>query len=875
MSAKHVVALARSTARSGSLWLSQPAGSQTLSRITSTRRRRYPQLRLSPTRILALRLRSKTPAQKKAYAHAFEFAIQQRADRLPLLLLQTWLARQDIQNERRVYARLRSITPSEWDDRFQSLAAVGWSKEDLDHWIWILSGEGGDARVERFVSTENPKPLFILMLLARSDETFRKAESLLSLMEYASKHYFHPRSQSLGRDFILPDRKMTLQVSNFLLLLRRLVNHVMRFWPRAIVTVARFTADYIRAIPIPSGTGADGYNLRCQVFNRALQLFKKPAATQPMVNREFNWRAQKFLLAMSDNLDKPLIINKASYRAVRQVMIGLKKAKTEKAVAIRYAKSWPPYRQDFDGLDAKRTPEDDRSRSVKAGVLMTEAGYAYDHYDRALDSLGGTGPDSPTIQTRSLPPKEWKGDEQDRNLYTQWAMTIRATRNRQEAWRVFNELGSKTGRTPNAQVYAEMFIKLHAGPHPPTSTSLPGDFRESLPIHDANYSEYELARLSPPSVAELYDQMISRDVKPEGHCLHSLLINASSLEEAYRYLRDSGIDAAVISSVALFKEPSYQALRQIPLLVFKCYIQLLCVLQPTRRGDEKILPEELFRIRHAIKLARFRLRPRTTEGSTFRAPWSIILRALARPHLCILNGTQAHNDAEALAISMNVVHHVQQTVGVDTEMFLYLCRTAQKAAVSRLGLQESWPRESGTGGTWLIPSADVVLKTLKAIFSQITAPVGRVNIKSTSLDAPKLLHNIGPAHLHAYMRSLAFLGDMAGMKELLQWMLANKKYIDKEAERIDSRGHALIAKTLCAFQAFAGPSLSPEEQGDLIFQMEDDVGTTGSWRWPTPDEVHTYVESDLSGGSQRLQQMILAKLWHASSEQWAIAKASA
>ena len=99
---------------------------------------------------------------------------------------------------------------------------------------------------------------------------------------------------------------------------------------RAIVTVARFTADYIRAIPIPSGTGADGYNLRCQVFNRALQLFKKPAATQPMVNREFNWRAQKFLLAMSDNLDKPLIINKASYRAVRQVMIGLKKAKTEK-----------------------------------------------------------------------------------------------------------------------------------------------------------------------------------------------------------------------------------------------------------------------------------------------------------------------------------------------------------------------------------------------------------------------------------------------------------------------------------------------------------------------------------------------------------------
>ncbi|KAI1139153.1 hypothetical protein F5Y05DRAFT_339946 [Hypoxylon sp. FL0543] len=864
MSAAHTATFGRLAARSGSLWLSQPASNSTLSRMTSRRLRRYPKLRLSPSRALDLRLRTRTDLQRGAYRHAIQSAIQKRADRLPLLLMQVWLARQDTQNEPYIYSALRSISPSEWEDRFQSLASAGWSKEDLDHWIWILSGENGDVRVQRFVSAETPKPLFLLMLLVRSDEVFRKAESLLSVMEYASKHYFHSTSQSSGNDTALPHRTMTMDVSKFLLFLRRLVKHIMRFWPRAIVTVARFTATYIRGIP--SGTDAKGYHRKCEVFNQALQLFKKPAAIRPVANMEFNWRAQRLLLAMSDNLDKPLVINKASYRAVRQVMVGLKKSKTERAVAVRYAKSWPPYRQDFDGLDAKRTPEDDHSRSVKAGILAKEAGYADDHYDQALGALGGMCAGSPTIQTRSLPPKEWKGDEQDRNLYTQWAMTVRATRNRQEAWKAFNDFASKTGKSPNFQVYAEMFIKLQARPLQPTSSSLPGDSRESFPIQDANYSEYELARLSPPSVAQLYEQMIIHGVKPEGHCLHTLLSNASSLEEGYRYLRDSGIDAASVSSVALFKEPSYQALRRMPLLVFRSYIQLLCALHPNRRGREKIPLEELSRIRHAIKLARLRLRVGTTEGSTFRPPWAIILRALARPHLCLLNDTQANNDAEALSVSMDIVDHVQKTVGIDTDMFMYLCRTVQKAAVSRLGSQES-SGEGSAGETLLVPSAQAVARTIKTIFSQIIAPIGRTDIEIDSLNIPRLLHNIGPAHLHTYMRTLAFLEDMTAMKELLRWMLTHKRYIDKEAERIDTRGYALIAKTLCAFQAFAGPSLTQEEQEDMIYQMENAVETTGSWRWPTPEEVHNYVQSDLHGRSAQLQQRILARLWYTSSEQ--------
>ncbi|KAI2606740.1 hypothetical protein GGR54DRAFT_406826 [Hypoxylon sp. NC1633] len=853
-----------SVASARSLWSSQPSWSRTLSRLASSRRFRYPRLKLSPSRIIALRLRSKTDSKKKAYRHAFEFAANQRADRLPLLMLQAWMSRQDTRNEPRVSEAIRSITSYEWADRFHGLASRGWSIQDLDHWIWILSAENGDARIQRLVSTDSRKPIFLMMLLARCEERFRKAESILSLIDFASKHYLKSHTHPSADDLAHPDRAVTITVSQFHLLLRRLVHHVLQLWPRSIITVARFTADYIRRVS--SDTDANTYRHKCEVFNTALLLFKRPAATQPIANMEFNWRAQKLLLAMSENLDKPLIINKASYRAIREVMVGLKKSKTEMVVAVRYSKTWPPYRQDFDGLDARRTAEDDYSRSVKAGILMGEAGYPEEPYDHALGALGGMGINSPTVQTRSLPPKEWKDKEQDRNLYSRWAMMIRATRNRQEAWKVFNNYAASTGKSPNIQIYAEMFIKLQARLVSPTSTALPGDSRESFPIHDANYSEYELARLSPPTVGELYDQMTSRGVKPEGHCLRTLVANASSVEEGTRYLRDSALDPGSVNSLGLFKKPSYKALRKIPLLVFRSYIQLLCRLQPDRRGRSRFDSDELFRIPHAIELARLRLRPDTTEASTFRPPWSIILRALARPHVCVSNGTETSNDADALSISMVVVRYVQERVGVDPEMFLYLCRAVQKAALSRLTSLEAL-RESGTGEISLVPSGDNVLRVLKTIFSKLAIPVGNAGTGSESLMAPQFMHDLGPAHLHTYMRTLAFLDDTTAMKELLQWMLVHQTHVNEEAERIENRGYALIAKTLCAFQAFAGPRLDRGEQAELISRMEDAAETADFWKCPTPEQVENYIHSDLRGSSQRLQQRMLARLWSASAQQ--------
>ncbi|KAI0886826.1 uncharacterized protein GGS22DRAFT_158794 [Annulohypoxylon maeteangense] len=862
-----VIASAKPAARKNPLWASKTDWDQTLSRLTGSRRQRHPKLRQSPSLVVSMRLRSRTDRQKKVYGKPFELAAKLRADRLPLVMLQTWMARQDIQNEPRVNLFINSISPSDWADRFRILKSRGWTKEHIDHWIWILSGEDGDVRVARLVSTKKsiPTPIFLVSILSRSDARIYKAETLLSLMTFASTRHFRSDLKFSGETLALRNPKMVMTTSQFLLFLRRLGKHVRRIWPRSIVTLARFTAKYIEGMP--SSANARSYHEKCSIFNTALQLFKRPAVIQPIVNMEYNWRAQKFLLAMSDNLEKPFIINKASYRAVREVMIGLKKSKTERAVALRYTKSWPPYRQDFDGLDAKRTAEDDYSRSVRAGVLMKEAGYPDDDYDKALDALGGMGADSPTIQTRGVLPRILKGEEEVENFSVRWAASIRATRNTQEAWKVFNEFRTQTGESPTAQVYGEMFIKLHAPLVQQESTVLPGDAREVFPVHNANYTEYELARLSPPSVSELYDRMINEGVKPEGQCLLTLITNANSLEEASRYLHDNGLDPIGIGALALFKEAPSDVLRRIPLLIFCSYIQLLCKLQPHRHGKEKVPLEDLYLVRHAINLCNLRLVPNTTEGSTFGTPWSIILRALARPRLCVMNGTQVDNDIQALSISMNVIQHVQVRTGVNAEMFLYLCRAAQKAATSRLGSHKTLLGGTGKGEDSSIFLPETISQSLKTLFSRLTKPIDTGNSIFRDFEVPIFAHNIEPAHLHTYMRTLAFLGDTKAMNELLGWMLRNKVYVDEEAERIGIRGQALVVKTLCAFQAFAGPLLTNDEEADIISHIEDTESIAGSWRWPTPEDVNNYVQSDRRGHSQQLQQKIMSRRFLASQQQ--------
>lgn len=790
---------------------------------------------------------SKDIYQKSRFRVAIWHIANLRTGRLPILTLQYWLAKQDPSEEKELAVPITARKEADWDDAFNSLAARGWSRDQLDHWIWILSGESGDARVERLISNHHPKPIFLLLLLLRRDETYRKPESLIALIRYASTRHMARTSGAESEDQAYPKHIFT--VTQFIYFIRRLSHHIKIVHPPSVFAVAHLIANYIKSIPNDPHHKhhRTDYHHQCLVYNVALVCLRKPTPNQSLVNMELNWRAQKFILAMSDGLDKPLIINKNAYQAIRQVLVGLKKSRGERAVALRYSKSWPPYRQDFDGRDAKRTPEDDMSRSVKAGALMVEAGYPASDYDRALDVLGGSNEGLPTIQTRSLPPKRWMGPKEDWNIYTHWAMSVRATRNAQEAWRVFNGFPKRPGMAPNREVYSEMFLKLQAAAVDPDSGSdlLPGDSRETFPVHDANYSQYELARLSPPTVSELYDEMVRHGIRPGGYGLHSLVTHAKSVEEGLRYLQDSGIPAEVIKSIAVFQQPSHEGLMQLPILSFSSYIHLLCRLQPERRGRETIPVDELHRIRHAIKLVLMRLTPDTVEGTTFRSPWQVILQALARPHIAIKNGYSTENNLEALALFMEVFQSARRSIGIDADFFLLLCRVLQKAASARLASLSNSRRLQGP----LIPRTQDLFDIMTSIFSELTTPIaGGV---STSLPGAQYQYPLGSPHLHGYMRALGFFDAKKEMVRLVFWMMDNYEFVDQEANRLGTRGQNMIAKTFCAFYAFADTALAGNTgiRQELQNRMDRLVADGGRWRWPTPEEVSSYLEA---GGGLKL-----------------------
>lgn len=839
----------------GSFWATSADAAKVLSALTSANRHRNPTLRVSPTRVLALRVHRRHPEQVKRFSPMYQTLARMSNERLPVITFQRLLQTQDLTSENKLSKIVQQTNPVVWKDRMNSLESRGWKQSDIDHWVWILSADDIDARVDRFVSKGKRKPLFVLLTILQDASPIQSAVTIKKLLVHVESYYCSPLPDGQKKDV---NQRLEMTFGCFTVFLRRLIRHVRKVQHSSILALAELTRRYIQYLPAIEPARVV-YRRRCKIFNDALYLFSQPAQISPLKNMEFNWEAQKKLLAMSDAMHNPLVIDRRSYKAIRKVLLALQKSQAERAVARRYAHSWPPYRQDFDGHDTQRTPDDDLSRSVKAGTLMTEAGYEKDDYDRALDALGGSYEGSPTIQTRSLAPTEWKqkGDQDKDNFFTMWAMKVRATRNAQEAWKAFTEFAS-TDTKPTLQVYTEMFMKLQAGAIDDSRDVLPGDTRETFPVHHGNYSEYELARQTPPTVRELYQHMRHEGVKPGGMCLEHLVSNASSLADGQQYLLDGGVNPALVAHLAQETDLSTRFLQKMPLLLFKSYVQLLCRLHPNRRGRDAIPAEELSYIHQAIRLTKARLPHATAAGASFRPPWQIICRTLARADLALGNGERVASDTAALHLFLKVQKWLSFTIGMDHEVLLYLCRTVQKLAISHIE-QRAHTHSSAdilhetTGVGYLFRDAHERLQASSAKL--------RIANSERPLDSelPHFLYSITPVYLHTYMRTLAFLGDVEGMVGLMDWMLANKDLVVMEARRKSGDGgQVMLVKVLCAFEAFAGPQLDVDTRRALNAKLEQVRDTDRSWGWPSPEDVEAYVQSDRRGGSQTLRRMIVA-----------------
>ncbi|CAK7264061.1 hypothetical protein SEPCBS119000_000807 [Sporothrix epigloea] len=545
------------------------------------RRRKF--LHDSPSATLALRLESRSTALTFEAWKRFDDVARSQSMRLPVIALQMLLRQDEAQQRTSLSDSLCS--PDSWRTRLNSLAFKGITEGDIQHWLWILSAPGPDERVARFVAEdERPKPIFLLFQLLRRDETFHKGHSLMSVYNYIARHHVHSRKRTLeseppfGAVRRAMDPALNMTPATFAMLLRLLVYHYLRLWPSALPAVARLVVAYVETLPCMVKRGdQQAFKDACRIFNCALVLFQRKSPVSPLFQMRYNWRAQKELLAMSSTLPRALVINRAGFRAIRRVLLALGKSPAERTVALRMARTWPPYRRDWDGRDEQRQPQDDFSRSAQAGALMREAGYAETEHDRALGALGGVMPgESPTVQTRSLSPRTWTGSRASLNVFSTWAARVKATRDVNEAWYEFQTApastdGSRSTLRPNIQVYAEMFKKLVALPVDFCFTTagslshagqavgqhgkelLPGDAKEVYPVNDAALTAFEKQRLRPPTLDVLYEQMLRDDIRPVGDCLSVLVQNAPTLDTGLTYLHDSPLDKAALGALELPK----------------------------------------------------------------------------------------------------------------------------------------------------------------------------------------------------------------------------------------------------------------------------------------------------------------------------------
>ncbi|KUI72321.1 hypothetical protein VM1G_07705 [Cytospora mali] len=808
-------------------------------------------LKFPPTDLLVQRLRNR---DESLTWHAWEMTrlvARSQSPRLPVITHQFDLKQQDAAIETNVLKFLRA--PARWRTRLLAMTSKGVDEDDLDHWIWILEAEDTDAKVERFLSSDRQKPIFILMAILRSDEQITKGSSLIGLYDYIARTFCVP-SASFRQECskIAPrrtlDNAFNMTPMHFRFLLKRLMYHCLRVWPSSIVIIARLVISYLRVIPDnPRPNKAyrrTGYADQCIVFNYALRTFRRTASISPLSNYRFNWKAQRILLSFSAGLPRPFIIDNLSYRAIRMVLLGLRKSQAEKQTAVRHSKTWPPYRRQLDGTDERRDTEDWLSRSVKAGILKRQQGYADDAVDVALDTLGGARLDETiSIQTRSGAPRLWSGDRRSLSVFSTWAANVKATKNAFEAWQLFQEPPSP-GMKPNFQVYAEMFSKLFAVEIDYISSILPGDAKEVYPPHHINLTEFERERLRPLSVDELYERMLRDGNRPVKHCLALLVRNAASVDEAAVYLRDSPLDKSAIADLTTSLSPTYDKLEQIPLKIFHAYIGLLCSSQGRRRWvhdpnqpqhipQPEVLQKYDF-LKRAIHLVCVRSGPRKRSAP---APWHTVMQSLAHNQLVLRPWcSQAEDDIATLKMMLTLFDAYKISEGLHPTPFDCLVRCTWKA-VREDGVS-SGPARSAK---YQIATAHEILKST---FRELTAPVQAPSNSALDSPPPPLYHELSAAHVLKYLETMASLGDINEGVYVVDWVLSSWDRDSAILEHARDPGHkqwSMLREAFVCFRAFAEGSVSEQVMRSFEKRFEKLKSRGSTWSWPRTEDVDEYI----------------------------------
>lgn len=750
-----------------------------------------------------------------------------------------------------------------WIARLARLALRGVMTEDISHWAWILSAQTADTMVERFASGGTRHPLFVLKLLMERRNNIRKKENFMALLTHIHNH--HARADGASRTTLHDNsgnapRLKLLDISSaeFEIIISQLVDRALLLFPSSLPAISHLTVAFIQGMTGKVGRSTDlVIKERASIMNEVLVMFGRAALDNPLHNMSYNWEAQKVLLGVVSRVDHPLHINKEAYRAIKGVLGALRKNPLERKVAERAAKTWPPYQLAFDGRDEGHSPEEWLSRSVKAGILSREAGYQSDDNDRATDALGGSIMGlSPTIQTRALRPHVFTGNRANLNVYIKWAAQITATRNAREAWHAFT-----TPIQPGVQavsiIYAEMFKKLFAKDVKGSPAVLFGDAQEVFPTYDGNLSQYELARLTPPTPDELYGQMLQSGIRPAGECLVVLIKHATSKEKAIRCLSDSPHSEALQSLLAPSATlESGEKLTDIPPRLFHAWITMLCS-NHTRPKNMKsgTNNKEAFYIQEAIRLATLYQRD-NTEPHHEKAPWRRILEALATTKMLYADkmygvGRKAEETKlRTLFTFIGIFERITASFGDDPMMFQQLCLMFRKM----LRLMTFKDTETMTMHRPITanPPLNKILirmqKIMRKRFLKITQPLeyhGATDGNTLSF----LPHKLSAAHVYHYMLALGTIKDTQGMVELMHWIMDGweEKGILEEAKHPHELGYDYIIRIFSYFESLGGQAIDPDTVLALQAKLEMlRMERNCAWFWPVPTSENREAMQDLA-----------------------------
>lgn len=817
-------------------------------------------------------------------ANWMRWVASRRSRRLPVLVLQLMIRERTLplrhfesSQTAAVWAEVEQLLTgqSEW---LATIEKAGSSIAEVRRYAAILQGNDDAEQRSRFLADDEFKPLFLFNWLIRRGTDRIDSTSLHALVQYCHRHYARRRlkqNRSWWKQPPIPLLEMAQDHPGSTLAL--LTHHCWRIEPRFLTKVAHVVTACIDESASNVARGPEEYRKQCGIFNAGLYLFgprrHEVHAIRQSLPFAYIWRAVEVVLDASASLPEPLILNERGFKAVREVLAMQRKTLMDKRSSARHASSWPPYLEPADGMDEVAEPEEAWSRSVSAGAMMQEEGFALDDEDLALNIIQGFRQDgTPTIHQQT---HLGRGRHLGR-----WEASIRATRNTYEAWSIFQKNPDDPSAMPGIGEYTAMFQKLLARDVSPRDYALPGDKALNFPIPlRSNLTEFEKIRLHPPSVPALYMQMLSDGVVLDRRCRCVLVANAESLHDVREYLSGTGLTQYhPLSGLPLFAE----AAMSVEPSVFAAYVSAMLRLS---RSPGTIIPR-------AIRLVKARLDHKESADRPWASfVWHLIMQSIARPSTSfeVSDPTRIHYTLEIL----------EETLSTDTmnfSLFLQLGKTLRMIVRQQLGQllddlasdklwSSNFSRLLYNGRTEatndqlqeVIADADTPVSVDTAqIALQIRKAATKLNatlhvLLEREAERRSLLDGdfvdslaqmscrkdpVTAPRLYRVVLNMVFLGQFDETARILQWALAEwgqDGLMETLSALEELPRDADFTDVLCLFRMVCEPMLAPEVTEALRTSISRE---DSPWVWPGNEMVLKFADEQESTGLDELKGVL-------------------